>query len=134
MTKIAVGDRVRRTVGRGFGPNAHTEGFVGEVSSIDSDEVGWVLRFPDGSGGYSTRYEIVASEGPIRTETVTTRRIEPGVYGPLEVRKESKEPMECGGKKEPVVYAYLIPTYLNASGWRDLARVALELAEFLDAQ
>lgn len=77
---------------------------------------------------------IKVETGPIRTETVTTRRIEPGVYGPLEVRKEGKEPMECGGKKEPVVYAYLIPTYLNAAGWRDLARVATELAEFLDAQ
>lgn len=85
---------------------------------------------------YRFRESEMALAGPVRTETVTVRRLEPGVYGPLKVGVEISIP-DCDRPDEPSqreVEAYLTRTALNASEWRELARVALEIAEYLDAQ
>ena len=75
---------------------------------------------------------------PIRTETVTTRHIEPGVYGRLSVRGVSPYPFGSEGPQmdiglttrgdDTVSTGYV----LTAPELRELARVALELAEYLE--
>lgn len=80
--------------------------------------------------------DIVAEwpEGPVVTETV--RRIEPGVYGPLKVGAEISIP-DCDRPDQPPpreIEAYLTKSCLDASDWRELARAAFEIAEYLDAQ
>jgi hypothetical protein len=65
---------------------------------------------------------------PIRTETVTVRRLEPGVYGRATVARR-KDP---GNTKE--VMLTLTGDVFSAPELRELARVALEIAEYLDAQ
>lgn len=72
-----------------------------------------------------------ARPSPIVTETVTVRRLEPGVYGRLRVSnsvlgKEVCVKVEANAKGTT-------PS-LNAPELRELARVALEIAEYLDAQ
>lgn len=87
--------------------------------------------------------DLVASwvdTGPIRTETVTTRRIEPGVYGRLQVAglnrfsygtdKQADVGFVCRGDTGGSTTTHC----LTASELRELARVATELAEFMDAQ
>ena len=86
-------------------------------------------------------FDIVAlwgADSPIRTETVTTRRIEPGVYGRLSVRGVSPYPFGPEGPQmdiglttrgdDTVSTGYV----LTAPELRELARVALELAEYLE--
>lgn len=87
-------------------------------------------------GGFpDPKFNIVSlwtEASPIRTETVTTRRIEPGVYGRLSVHNGTSEAKN--------VFAGITNMYgkdngcqlLNAPELRELARVALELAEYLD--
>lgn len=88
------------------------------------------------------RNDIISEwiESPVRTETVTTRRIEPGVYGRIRVRDEAG--MVDGGTQ--VGFNFVARNgasmgqpevaYLSAPELRELARVALEIAEYLDAK
>lgn len=74
------------------------------------------------------------SEGPVRTETVTTRRIVPGVYGRLEVRGWDDDCVTLllasrGGAIERG-FVHL----LNATELDELAMVASQLAEALRDQ
>lgn len=61
---------------------------------------------------------------PVVTETVTVRRLEPGVYGLLQVAE---------GMRPKTVHVYTHDS-ATAPELRELARVALEIAEYLDAQ
>lgn len=134
-----VGDRVR-VISKEYGKSQFGKtGVVEEVGRSSRLDVQIVYDEPlDGIGLKRNQYRSEHLElfGPIRTETVTTRRLEPGVYGPLHVTREAVMPLRCGedAPEEPVVYAAIIPSYLSASEWRELARVALEIAEYLDAQ
>lgn len=77
--------------------------------------------------GHDRGLDLVAewTDGPVRTETVTTRRIVPGVYGRLRVNDEGKV-----GR----VGLWLEGHYLNATELDDLAMVASQLAEALRDQ
>lgn len=100
----------------------HNDVFAGEWDALDVSGAKGIISEED--------FRPV----PIRTETVTTRRIEPGVYGRLSVWVGDINPNN--------VYAALTNKngscgsgqLLSASEWRELARVALEIAEYLDAQ
>lgn len=113
-----VGDKVRRVTGRSLN-DAHGVGFVGQILSIKGD-FSPILEFTDGSAGFADQYELV-SEGPVRTETVTKRRIVPGVYGRLRVFEGV----------EGIAYELTGDCYLTATELDDLAMVASQLAEAL---
>lgn len=73
-----------------------------------------------------------ATNSPVRTETITRTVIEPGVYGRLEL---------CKGD-DGKIRATLTSNddsdgmwdLLSSDEWRELARIATELADGLDAQ
>lgn len=83
----------------------------------------WYGKARNGEEGmFQEKYIAPLSEGPVRTETVTTRRIVPGVYGRVRVNDEGKV-----GR----VGLWLEGHYLNAEELDSLAMVASQLAEAL---
>lgn len=100
------------------GPHTHCHGADGKYIGHDRD------------------LDIVAEwtdEGPIVTETVTVRRLEPGVYGRLSIDHDAPGYVSIGltdpkgtGVEEGHRRSF------NSAQLRDLARVATELAEYLD--
>lgn len=102
---------------------------------IPDDEVfagEWDARASNGVGGIIAEKNFKPmSTGPVRTETVTKRRIVPGVYGRLEVRGRDDDCVTLllasrGGKIDKG-FAHI----LNATELDDLAMVASQLAEAL---
>lgn len=85
--------------------------------------------------GHDRGLDLVAewTEGPIRTETVTVRRLEPGVYGRLSVAEDTA-PYVSIALTSPdgteVIERYR--RSFSAPELRELARVALEIAEYLE--
>jgi hypothetical protein len=135
--RIEEGEYYRAANGEKVGPMMATGGvFVrefGDGFSWNPDGTCYVAGSEEPEG-----WNLISewTDSPIRTETVTTRRLEPGVYGPLRVGVEVNIP-DCDRPDEPPqreVEAHLTRSALNASEWRELARVALEIAEYLDAQ
>jgi hypothetical protein len=131
MTKVAVGVRVKDT---------HSEKWA-TISSVREDGM-FSVDWDEGTIG---EYWWDESEwlfdqpndplGPIRTETVTVRRLEPGVYGRLSVQADTA-PYVSIALTSPdgteVIERYR--RSFSAPELRELARVALEIAEYLDAQ
>lgn len=95
------------------------EAFRGEWDAVASNGVKGII---------GERNFRAVSEGPVRTETVTKRHIVPGVYGILRVYEHDGEHVSI-----EVVDHNDCPVWADASQLRELARVALELAEYLDA-
>lgn len=140
--KFKVGDKVRvldvPTVEDG------RREWIGKELTLQRPDIGgkgwevpaWSVEEPDCY--YRFRESEMVLAGPIRTETVTVRRLEPGVYGRLWV----------GGDIEGYASVAFTPMLsdddwspsegqsrsLSAPELRELARVALEIAEYLDAQ
>ena len=87
------------------GPHTHCHGADGKYIGHDRD------------------LDLVAewTEGPVRTETVTKRRIVPGVYGRLRVFEGV----------DGIAYGLTGDCYLSATELDDLAMVASQLAEAL---
>lgn len=89
----------------------------------------WSVDDPDCQCWF--RESEMAPLGPIRTETVTTRRLEPGVYGRLQVggsstSSEVRIALTSRGSDHDDLVAMVAPEL------RELARVALEIAEYLE--
>lgn len=133
MTKIAVGVRVRDTDDDGeWATISHVDGSRFQVK-WDSGQVGgfwwdaedWIFDAPN---------DPRATLSPVRTETVTTRRLEPGVYGRVQVRDEAGVVGFNFVARNGASMGASAVAYLNAPELRELARVALEIAEYLDAQ
>jgi hypothetical protein len=103
------------------------------------DEPAWSVKEPDCC--YRFRESEMALAGPVRTETITRTVIEPGVYGRLYV-EESKYTFDTQKQvgvsfvrrdtphREDLHAGFL----MTATELRELARIATELAEGLDAQ
>jgi hypothetical protein len=122
MTKVAVGVRVK--------DNA-SEAWV-TISSVREDGT-FLVDWGDGNIEEHWWHESDwlfdqpnDPLGPIRTETVTTRRLEPGVYGPLNLLSDRSA--------DSFVRIALVRELHNSAELRELARVALEISEYLDAQ
>lgn len=131
-----VGDKIRRISNGWSSAPIGFETEVVEPGMLDSDLVWYRGNTGSDLWGEARSWELITHTSPIRTETVIKRLIEPGVYGPLRVAGETLIP-DCEQPDQPPlreVEAYLILSTLNASEWRELARVALELAEYLDAE
>jgi hypothetical protein len=84
----------------------------------------------EGEEGYGNLISEWTEHSPIRTETVTTRRLEPGVYGRLEVMF-GVHGLAIGLTHQSTNKASY-GTRLTAPELRELARVALEIAEYLE--
>ena len=102
------------------------EGYAGRWEAVTATGVRGIISEED--------FRPVPEHSPVRTETVPVRRLEPGVYGPLKVGAEISVLLGAVNDRntEREIEAYLTTPYLNASDWRELARVALELAEYLE--
>lgn len=77
----------------------------------------------------------LVGEGPTVTETVTVRRLEPGVYGRLRVAgltKGTDKRVDVGFVGRWEIGSGTVSHCLTAPELRELARVALEIAEYLD--
>lgn len=99
---------------------------VGQRYRLVKDEIEGLVYIDPAYQYYRSERFKLANASPIRTETVTTRHIEPGVYGLLHIDTY----------KDQMVLT-IDPTVghqPSASSLRELARVALELAEYLDAE
>lgn len=100
------------------------EAFRGEWDAVASNGVKGII---------GERNFRAVSEGPVQTETVTKRHIVPGVYGRLWVEGDSRSYVGIAltrpngtGVNESHRRSF------NAPELRELARVALELAEYLE--
>ena len=126
-----VGDKVRRV--RTSGNSTTPVGFEGVIRSIENDG-GISYIFDNDAWGYDdsfAEWEIVTPEGPVRTETVTKRRIVPGVYGRLEVTVgATPDRVRLGLTSDADNKAHWVTT-LTATELDDLAMVASQLAEAL---
>lgn len=78
-------------------------------------------------------FRPVPEHSPVRTETVTVRRLEPGVYGRLSVAEDTA-PYVSIALTSPdgteVIERYR--RSFSAPELRELARAALEIAEYLE--
>lgn len=95
------------------------------------DEPAWSVEEP--VCYYRFRESEMAPLGPIRTETVTVRRIEPGVYGRLSVAEDTAPHVSIALTSPDgteVIERYR--RSFSAPELRELARVALEIAEYLE--
>lgn len=135
--QLVAGEYYKTRDGRKSGPAKFEDG---TWSSCSEDTGRWVFD-PDGKlAGFNDPdcEDLVspwldAPSGPIRTETVTTRRIEPGVYGRLSIDHDAPGYVSIGltdpkgtGVEEGHRRSF------NSAQLRELARVATELAEYLD--
>jgi hypothetical protein len=122
-----VGDRIRRCSDAVSGAPIGFETVVIEpLLRTGADRVWYTNKYGGASCGDVKAFELV-SDSPIRT----VRRLEPGVYGLLYVGSEvqgyptREVPVRVAPDHGPTVYA-------GAPELRELARVALEIAEYLD--
>lgn len=149
--QIEAGKSYRATNGERVGPMIdfdspfHPRSFIREIG----DGFVW-----DGAGRCTSlddekdQWHLVAewTDGPVRTETVTKRHIVPGVYDTLQVWREINVP-DCGKPDAMVqreVKVCFVGTTIDQDGietrslsapqLRELARVALELAEYLESE
>ena len=128
-----LGDKVRRV--RTSGNQTTPVGYEGVIREIEYDP-DTIFRFDNGAWGYDDEdagWQLV-STAPVRTETVTKRRIVPGVYGRLEVGEATNVP-DCEKPDEParveIDLAIVGWGGLTATELDDLAMVASQLAEAL---
>lgn len=136
--RFKVGDRVR-VISDAYGTEQLGKtGVVDEVNrprNLDVQiEYDTPLRGVKKNQYSSEHLELIVSAGPIVTETV--QRIEPGVYGRLYVKQSEDFRDQVVGhfvSRGNNPYELHNPL-LNAPELRELARVALEIAEYLDAQ
>ena len=100
------------------------EAFRGEWDAVASNGVKGII---------GERNFRAVSEGPVRTETVTKRHIVPGVYGRLSVTGDIHPYVSIALTSPGGTGVYEGDRRsFNASQLRELARVALELAEYLE--
>lgn len=128
--RIEEGKYYRTRDGRKVGPMT----YIGHYDEygwcvLDLNNAWWNLEGKAQKGRACVDIISEWDEGPIRTEKV--RRIKPGVYGLLGVDGENEKSVRIGfaGVMGDGQYFWATPTEL-----RELARVALEIAEYLDAQ
>ena len=120
--QIEAGKYYRTRDGRKVGPLA--ERYHPEFQLQGGmEEFGATAWRKNGTNIYSQDMDLIAewTDGPVRTETVTTRRIVPGVYGRLRVFEGV----------EGIAYELAGNCYLTATELDDLAMVASQLAEAL---
>jgi hypothetical protein len=98
---------------------------------VDGD---WLMS-PVGGGAVQVVKEEsfrLVRNSPVRTETIKRTVIEPGVYGRLELRKSDDGKMRATLTSDDISDGMW--DLLSSDEWRELARIATELAEGLDAQ
>ena len=119
MSKFKVGDRVRRinsdhAIGMRVGQIGIVDGFVSGNPHVEGEDKG-LAHSPD-------NLELVASQGPVVTETV--KRIVPGVYGTVVVGGRDNEFL-------PLAVSFN-QRHFTAPELRAAAAVLLELAGALE--
>lgn len=126
--KLQVGETLRAEKGQTVGPlRWEPDGWF----YVQGKRGCWL---PDGTPQDDYTTECVGSlvsEGPVRTETATTRRIVPGVYGRLEVTMGATPDRVRVGLTSDVNNKAHWVTALTATELDELAMVASQLAEAL---
>jgi hypothetical protein len=112
--------------------NLYTVG--GKYHGTMSGRLGVVSDDLGNPNGLPYEYFHLIHNSPVRTETITRTVIEPGVYGRLQVIRQRKRDGTIGLKLTTEGYDGHHNHYLNPSELRELARIATELADGLDAQ
>lgn len=132
MSKFKVGDRVR-FVGKYRGSDDFTPGKEYEVGGkYHNAEITGVLADDRGEqNGWKNEYfELVSPTGPVVEETVTVRRIVPGVYGRLNIGPGMlKSPTVLMGVEDGI---YTRQTHWTVAELRAAAAVLTQLADALE--
>lgn len=132
MSELKVGDRVEYV---GVSSPSFTRGKIYTVGGKFHEYMGNVGVEVDDEGdqnGQKVSYFRLAPNSPVRTETITRTVIEPGVYGRLWV--DNADTGTVWVNLVTVGGNFTNRTTLNATELRELARIATELADGLDAQ
>lgn len=104
----------------------HDDVFAGEWDALDASGTKGIIS--------EEHFRPVPEHSPVVTETVTVRRIEPGVYGPLHVGVQDNRdyPVSLSFAGKVTGKPISSGVGFNAPELRELARVALEIAEYLE--
>lgn len=127
MSEFKAGDTVRRVK---YGCQWAPLGYETVLHEGDDEKLWYIDAQGDGTTFVEWQWELVNS--PIRTETTTRTVIEPGVYGRLWVKPTSGPHVHV--KLVTIHGTEITEAALDSTELRELAHIATELADGLDAQ